>query len=261
MGLCKTMLGTRHLQLAAVSWVLASCTADAPESADGFGDTDVGGEPCTPGEQRACACPGGGPAGAQICADEGDRFGACFGCESDSSGGVESSDGANATTLPTDEGGEMEGTTLPGETSTGGVPDDGIPDNPPQAVPPAPPPDGFAVVQQVASEFPELLQGSCVDQGGNNEFLFEVVRRLRMQDDRWGLNWKRGVIGDMSQDVVDYHYAEGVSEESTDVYIIDMIGGHCPEDGSSPQPAWIDVTQATIDGGTVGMWTLAGQDL
>jgi hypothetical protein len=263
MGFPKTMRISRQLGLAAVTWVLASCTASAPERDDGFADTEDGaGEPCTPGEQRACACPGGGPDGAQICADSGDRFEACFGCEDGSSGAADSSGGADATTLPNDDGADDDPTTTPADSSTdGGDPNDGIPDNPPQAVPPAPPPDGFAVVQQVANEFPELLQGSCVEQGGNNEFLFEVVRRLRMQDDRWGLNWKRGVIGDMSQDVVDYHYGEGVSEESTDVYIIDMIGGHCPEDGSSPQAAWIDVTQATLDGGTVGMWTLAGQAL
>jgi len=254
---------TRQLGYVAVGWVLASCTASAPDRTDGFSDTDDGGEPCTPGEQRACACPGGGPDGAQICADTGDRFGECFGCEGGSSGGADASDGADATTLlDDDDGDELDATGTPGESSTdGGDPNDGIPDNPPQAVPPAPPPDGFAVVEQVAAEFPELLQGSCVEQGGNNEFLFEVVRRLRMQDDRWGLNWKRGVVGDMSQDVVDYHYGEGVSDLSTDVYIIDMIGGHCPEDGSSPQPAWIDVTQATIDAGTEGKWTLAGQDL
>jgi hypothetical protein len=125
-------------------------------------------------------------------------------------------------------------------------------------MPPAPPPDGASVVAEVAAERPELLLGSCVDTGGDNEFIFEVVRRLRMQDDRWGLNWKRGVVDDLSQDVVDYHYGEGVSEESTDVYIIDIITGHC---GDDPQPGWIDVTQATLDGGTVGKWTLAGQDL
>lgn len=137
-------------------------------------------------------------------------------------------------------------------------PNDGIPDNPPQAVPPAPPPDGYAIVEEVAAEHPDWLLGSCVETGGNNEFLFEVVRRLRMLDDRWGLNWKRGVVGDLSQDVVDYHFGDGVSEESTDVYIIDIIIGHC---GDNPQPGWLDVTQATLDAGTVGMWTLAGEDL
>jgi hypothetical protein len=254
-----------RVTLALLTSALAACTASAPDRGDDFGGSDdAAGEPCTPGEQRACACPGGAPDGAQICADSGDRFGACFGCDEETDGGdASSSEGDDASTIPDDDGIDdgASATMTTEATTSGDVPDDGIPDNPPQAVPPAPPPDGFAVVQQVANEHPDWLIGSCVDQGGNNEFLFEVVRRLRMQDDRWGLNWKRGVVGDMSQDVVDYHYGEGLSEESTDVYIIDMIGGHCPEDGSSPQAAWIDVTQATLDGGTVGMWTLAGQDL
>jgi hypothetical protein len=242
--------------------VLAACGDPAA------GD-DSGPASCTPGTQQACACPGGSPPGVQVCAPTGDQFGACMGCEggdtdASSSGesGSDPSTTATATLTTTDD--PSLTTTLGDDSSSTGtpnVPGDGIPDNPPQSVYPDPPPDGSAVVNAVAAEHPDWLTGSCVDQGGNNEFLFEVVRRLRMQDDRWGLNWKRGVIGDMSQDVVDYHYGEGVSEESTDVFIIDIIGGHCPKDATPPQPAWIDVTQATLDGGTVGMWTLAGQAL
>jgi hypothetical protein len=217
---------------------------------------------CVPGEQVACACPGGGPPGVQVCEDSGERFGACVGCgllagstgPADDPGGSSSADpSGDPTTTTTGTSGPVPG------TSTG--PDEplpGEPSGPPQAVPPAPPPDGWPVVEQVAIERPDLLAASCVDTGGNNEFLYEVVRRLRQQDDRWGLNWKRGVVGDLSQDVVDYHYGDGVSEESTDVYIIDIIVGHC---GDNPQAGWIDVTQATLDANTVGMWTLAGQDL
>lgn len=221
--------------------------------------------PCTPGEQRACACPGGSPPGVQVCGVNGDQFGPCTGCldgatssSGDASGSslTDATDPTNPTTVDpsgTADSGGVDGTT--------GVPGDGIPDEPPQAVPPAPPPDGSGVVDQVAAEHPDWLTGSCVDQGGTNDFLFEVVRRLRMQDDRWGLNWKRGVVGDLSQDAIDYQWGEGLSEGSTDVYIIDIIGGHCPEDGTPPQAAWIDVTQATLDAGTIGMWTLAGEPL
>jgi hypothetical protein len=52
--------------------------------------------------------------------------------------------------------------------------------------------------------------------------------------------------------------SDGVSEESTDVYIIDVSIGHC---GDKPQATWIDVTQATLDADTVGMWILGGQSL
>lgn len=224
---------------------------------------------CVPGEQRACACPGGAPAGAQVCLDGGDRFGTCFGCGLAGSSGAPgdtsgTTDAAPGTASGDATGGEpaSSGGEPPADSSSEGGADTGplpgAPSGPPQAVPPAPPPDGSAVVDQVAAEHPDWLAKSCVDTGGDNQFMFEVVRRLREQDDRWGLNWKRGVVGDLSQDIVDYHYGDGVSEESTDVYIIDMIVGHC---GDTPQAAWIDVTQATLDADSVGMWTLAGQPL
>src|SRR6185503_8585450 len=132
------------------------------------------------------------------------------------------------------------------------------PSGPAQAVYPDPAPDGLAVAQQVASEHPDWLQNSCVDFGGDNQFLFEVVRQLRLLDDRWGLNWKRGNEGDLSQDAVDYLFGEGPCEGNQDVFIIDMIGGHC---GDAPTVVWNDVTADTLNGGTIGRWTLAGQDL
>ena len=93
-----------------------------------------------------------------------------------------------------------------------------------------------------------------MDDGGNNEFLFELVRRLRRMDVRWGLNWKRAVVGDMSQDVVNYYYGPGAPYETAyDTYVIDVIGGHC---GPTPSPAWNDVT---VLGSTGAMWTLAGR--
>jgi hypothetical protein len=209
-------------------------------------DTDDDALACVPGEQRACACPGGAPDGVQICADGGDRFEACMGCPGGSDEGSTGS-GDEGSTGPVSGSTGDGGSTTTGEGSSDewGLPEEG-------------PPDAYYVVEQVAQERPDLLMASCVKTGGNNEFLFEVVRRLRMIDQRWGLNWKRGMIGDLSQDVVDYHWGDGEPEESTDVFIIDIIVGHC---GDNPQPGWIDVTIATLEGGTVGMWTLAGQDL
>jgi hypothetical protein len=132
------------------------------------------------------------------------------------------------------------------------------PPSTPDAGSPPPPervalPDHSQVLRDLAAERPELLAASCVDQGGDNQFLFEGVRRLRALDPRWGLNWKRGNVGDMSQDAIDYFWAAGDAEGRTEVYILDVIGGHC---GDSPEVAWIDVTQATLDGGTIGRWTL-----
>jgi hypothetical protein len=117
-------------------------------------------------------------------------------------------------------------------------------------------PNMFHVVQQVAAARPDLLRNSCQEHGGSWAFLDLVVDTLRTHDTRWGYNWKRGNVGDPSMDVVDYHYGAGSSEGSSDVYIIDIIGGHC---GSSPGPVWNDVTDVTRGQGTIGRWTGRGR--
>ena len=85
--------------------------------------------------------------------------------------------------------------------------------------------------------------------------MFEAVRRLRAIDNRYGLNWKRGNYGDLSQDIVTYNASSNPDEgaRSPNIYIVDIIGGHC---GSNPDAAWINQTQATRDAGAIGIWTL-----
>jgi hypothetical protein len=117
-------------------------------------------------------------------------------------------------------------------------------------------PDMSGVVQQVASQYPDALRSSCQDHGGSWEFLDRVVDELRRHDTRWGYNWKRGNVGDPSKDVVDYHWGAGGDENSTDVYIIDVVIGHC---GDNPSPGWGDVTGATFGGGSIGRWTARGR--
>jgi hypothetical protein len=118
--------------------------------------------------------------------------------------------------------------------------------------------DYFGVVAQLAAQRPDLLHSSC----GNNEFMYQTVRRLRAAtgSNRWGLNWKRGIAGDLSHDIVTYYWGpEGVSMEGRpEVYIIDIIFGHC---GPNPGPAWQDLTQVTYGGGSIGRWTEAGRNL
>jgi hypothetical protein len=84
----------------------------------------------------------------------------------------------------------------------------------------------------------------------------QVVDTLRTYDTRWGYNGKRGNVGDPSKDVIAYHYGGGPDEGSTDVYIIDIIGGHC---GPTPSVIWSDVTGVTLQSGNVGRWTGRGR--
>jgi hypothetical protein len=114
----------------------------------------------------------------------------------------------------------------------------------------------YAVVEQVAREDPAALRNSCQSHGGTWEFMDRVVDQLRRYDSRWGYNWKRGVVGDPSHDVVDYNWGSHSDEGTTEVYIVDIIGGHC---GSNPTPGWFDVTDATIQSGAIGRWTGRGR--
>jgi hypothetical protein len=123
------------------------------------------------------------------------------------------------------------------------------PDPPPGTILPLPA-YGPSVVEAMAAQFPGALRNSC----GNNEFLLRLVHQLRQIDTRWGFNWKRGNIGDLSQDVVTYNFGPGPDENTTNVYIIDVISAHC---GGNPGPNWNDVTDDTQRGGTIGRWTLA----
>ena len=115
-------------------------------------------------------------------------------------------------------------------------------------------PDMFHIVEQVAAARPAALRNSCQDHGGSWEFMDALVRTLRTHDTRWGYNCKRGNCGDVSHDVVDYHWGAGNSEGSNEVYTIDVIGGHC---GSNPGPGWLN----TQPGGGPGSsrWTCAGK--
>lgn len=115
---------------------------------------------------------------------------------------------------------------------------------------------GSSVVNAVARAYPGALANSCQEHGGSWQFMDLVVDALRTYDTRWGYNGKRGNVNDPSQDVVTYNYGSGADYGSTQVYIVDVIGGHC---GSTPAPAWNDVTQVTRNNGTTGVWISRGR--
>ncbi len=111
-------------------------------------------------------------------------------------------------------------------------------------------PNREAVAQEIARAYPADLRNSCVEQGGNNTWLFRLVQRLRQEDSRWGLNWKRGRIGDMSQDVVTYNWGSEPDESTRQIYVLDVIVGHC---GGNPGAFWLNQTGV---GGADARWTL-----
>lgn len=111
-------------------------------------------------------------------------------------------------------------------------------------------PNRVSVVMAVAAQYPADLRNSCRQSGGNNTWLFRLVQRLRQEDTRWGLNWKRGVTGDLSQDVITYNWGSQADENTRQIYVIDVIAGHC---GANPGGAWINQTGV---GGADAAWTL-----
>jgi hypothetical protein len=68
---------------------------------------------CTPGQQFACPCSGGGK-GVQVCSQDGRSFGPCTGCTApSSSSGSGSSSGSSGSDPPGDGGPMLEDTGLP----------------------------------------------------------------------------------------------------------------------------------------------------
>ena len=112
------------------------------------------------------------------------------------------------------------------------------------------------IVQAVARANPGALQNSCQSHGGSWQFMDSVVDTLRTYDTRWGYNGKRGNANDPSHDAIAYNWGSGADQGSTQVYIIDIVAGHC---GSSPGPSWNDVTDITFSSGTIGRWISRGR--
>ncbi|MEO7155975.1 MAG: hypothetical protein ABI039_00350, partial [Vicinamibacterales bacterium] len=113
-----------------------------------------------------------------------------------------------------------------------------------------PRPNDSATVRAVQNAFPASLQHSCQPEGGSWEFMDRVVDALRAKDGRYGYNAKRGNTNDPSLDVVSYFYANGDNIQGrAEVYLFDIIGGHC---GSTPSTIWTDVTDVTFNSGTLG---------
>lgn len=115
-----------------------------------------------------------------------------------------------------------------------------------------PRPNDSATARAIASQFPTAIAHSCQEHYGEAgwEYLDRTVDALRALDGRYGYNCKRGNCNDPSLDVVSYFYANGTDINGRpEVYIFDIIGGHC---GAAPSPIWTDVTDVTFQSGTLG---------
>ena len=123
-------------------------------------------------------------------------------------------------------------------------------------------PDVRAFTQQVANARPDLLvQQSCPNglKYQNNPWLDYMVDQLRTLDTRWGYNGKptRSAADNGGQpviaagDEVAFHYGAGPDQNSPQVYLIDLLEGHC---GSSPR-----LTYREFTGEEPGFWTGAGR--
>jgi len=123
-----------------------------------------------------------------------------------------------------------------------------------------PMPDVRALVEQTAAARPDLLAQSCP--GGvkyrNNPWLDYIVDTLRKLDTRWGYNAKPtrtaadngGVPVIAAGDEIAYHYGAGPDEGSRDVYLIDVLAGHC----GTPSVTW-----RVFTGEEPGIWTGVGR--
>ena len=148
------------------------------------------------------------------------------------------------------------------DATTGGFTYTATPTTPPPP-PPTPPalPDARAQIQQFFNERPELFAQQCAAgvKYVNSPWQDYIVDRLRQTDPRWGYNGKPtrtaadngGLPVVAAGDELAYFYGTGNPQGSTDVYLVDILLGHC---GPSPQLTW-----RVFTGEEPGFWTGAGR--
>jgi hypothetical protein len=93
---------------------------------------------------------------------------------------------------------------------------------------------GEAVVHSVANSNATLLANSCQEKYGESAwaFLDLAIRTLKVRDDRWGYLCKNAECSAIARDIIAYRASSG----NTGIWIVDVIGNHCPGP-SDPPPA------------------------
>lgn len=103
-------------------------------------------------------------------------------------------------------------------------------------------------VAAYAAANPFDFANSCLSMGGSWAFMDGLVPYLQAIDERVGFNGKRGDVSDPSQDALAYYHGPlPPISGSNNVYVVDVIAGHC---GPTPTPAWNNVTRSD----TAGAW-------
>jgi hypothetical protein len=117
-------------------------------------------------------------------------------------------------------------------------------------------PNEYGVVTDEYNRNYNDWRNSCQSSQGERGWVWldKLVDRLRAKDLRWGYNGKRGNPGDPSFDVVAYHYGGGRSEGSRDVWIWDVLIGHC---GPSPSFSVSEINSRTPPGAAI--WITRGR--
>jgi hypothetical protein len=91
--------------------------------------------------------------------------------------------------------------------------------------------------------------------------LFRVLRALRTQDSRWGLNYKRGNLPTLSEDIITYNGSARPDEGESHIYLFDIIGGACgggsPTYGDVSAVTWSNRGQSYCGTEWCARWTLA----
>jgi len=138
------------------------------------------------------------------------------------------------------------------------------PNAPPVGPRPNDPPPGSRLPLPDARPFINAMSGqlgtlaSCPfgRKYSSNPWLDKLVDNLRASDARWGYNGKptrtaadnNGFPVTCAGDEIAYHYGAGDSLNSSNVYLIDALAGHC---GANPFTTYRDFT-----GEEPGFWTL-----
>jgi len=95
---------------------------------------------------------------------------------------------------------------------------------------------GEEVVRSVAATNPTLLKNSCQDKYGESAwaFLDLAIRTLQLRDSRWGYLCKNAECSAIARDIVAYRASNG----NTGIWIVDVIGNHCPGPGDVVTVTW-----------------------